>query len=357
MLRLEYVYWLLGAFLVFAAAVNLRERRFAVAGFWAILACPFLFGDAIVAAFADGSRWPAQAMGMGVLALGVLAPRIVALVPSREDQETAAHGRASLVTSALIPDREDQKAVIRGRTSRQRPAQSHDASARRFGNRLFGPALLIPLVTLVLALGGPHLRWNGTALLDAKQATLVALGVACIVAFAAALRVTRANVATGLGEGRRLLDAMGWAALLPMLLATLGSVFAATGVGDAIAALVGAVIPVDSALACLLAFALGMVVFTTIMGNAFAAFPVMMAGIGLPLLVQRHGAAPAVLGSLGMLTGYCGTLLTPMAANFNIVPAVLLELRDQYGVIRAQWPTALALLAVNLLLMVLLVLR
>ena len=132
-----------------------------------------------------------------------------------------------------------------------------------------------------------------------------------------------------------------------MLLATLGSVFAATGVGDAIAALVAMVIPTDSRIACLLAFAAGMVLFTAIMGNAFAAFPVLMAGIGLPLLVQRHGAHPAVLGSIGMLTGYFGTLLTPMAANFNIVPAVLLELPDQYGVIRAQWPTAVALLFVN----------
>jgi uncharacterized membrane protein len=83
----------------------------------------------------------------------------------------------------------------------------------------------------------------------------------------------------------------------------------------------------------------------------------MMAGIGLPLLIQRHGASPAALGAMGMLTGYCGTLLTPMAANFNIVPAILLELRDQYGVIRMQVPTALALLAVNLVLMALLVFR
>jgi uncharacterized membrane protein len=158
-------------------------------------------------------------------------------------------------------------------------------------------------------------------------------------------------------EGRRLLDSLGWAVLLPMVLATLGSVFAATGVGDAIAAIVGATIPAESRSACLAAFALGMVAFTMIMGNAFAAFPVMMAGVGLPLLVMRHHADPAVLGSIGMLTGYCGTLLTPMAANFNIVPAVLLDLPDQYGVIRAQWPTALFLLAVNFVLMLVLVFR
>lgn len=323
MLRIEYVYWLLGAFVLFSAALNLRERRFAAAGFWAIAACPFLFGGAITAATSAGVRWPAQAMGVGVLALGVLATRATLRIVGED-------------AAALAARRE---------------------SARRLGNRLFGPALAIPLVTLALVLGGAYLHWHGTALIAPAQSTLTALGVACGVAFVAALRVTRASPARGLGEGRRLLDALGWAILLPMLLATLGSVFAATGVGDVIAGIVSALIPVDNRLACLAAFALGMVLFTVIMGNAFAAFPVLMAGIGLPLLVIRHGAHPAVLGSLGMLTGYCGTLLTPMAANFNIVPAVLLELPDQYGVIRAQMPTAFALLAVNFLLMWWLVFR
>ena len=50
-----------------------------------------------------------------------------------------------------------------------------------------------------------------------------------------------------------------------------------------------------------------------------------------------------------MLAGFCGTLMTPMAANFNIVPAALLELKDQYGVIKAQIATALPLLAANIL--------
>jgi uncharacterized membrane protein len=50
-----------------------------------------------------------------------------------------------------------------------------------------------------------------------------------------------------------------------------------------------------------------------------------------------------------MLAGFCGTLMTPMAANFNIVPAALLELKNQYGVIKAQVATALPLLAVNIL--------
>jgi uncharacterized membrane protein len=51
-----------------------------------------------------------------------------------------------------------------------------------------------------------------------------------------------------------------------------------------------------------------------------------------------------------MLAGFCGTLMTPMAANFNLVPASLLELKDQYGVIRAQVATAVPMLALNILL-------
>ena len=79
--------------------------------------------------------------------------------------------------------------------------------------------------------------------------------------------------------------------------------------------------------------------------------------VGVPILVGVFHGNPAVMVAIGMLTGYCGTLLTPMAANFNIVPAVLLDLPDQYGVIRAQWPTALILLAVNFMLMWMLVFR
>ena len=88
-----------------------------------------------------------------------------------------------------------------------------------------------------------------------------------------------------------------------------------------------------------------------IMGNAFAAFPVMAAAIGVPILIHGDGGNPAVIGAVGMLAGFCGTLMTPMAANFNIVPAALLELKDQYGVIRVQVPTALALLAANILIL------
>ncbi|MBL0165026.1 MAG: DUF979 domain-containing protein [Xanthomonadales bacterium] len=323
MLRIEYLYWLVGAFLIATALLNLRDRRYSIAAFWLILSAPFVFGEAILGAHAQGRSWPAQMMGAGVIALGLLAAR----------------GR--LQVKADGPGEQKLR----------------DESAARLGNRLFGPALAIPALTLILFVGGKYLSSRGIHLLDVKSLTLTALGLASVLALVTAFYVTRAKPMQAVHEGRRLLDSLGWAVLLPMILATLGGVFAATGVGDAIAALTSAVIPTDNRIACLLAFAFGMVFFTVIMGNAFAAFPVMMAGIGLPLLILQHGANPAILGAIGMLTGYCGTLLTPMAANFNIVPAVLLELPDQYGVIRSQVPTALSLMVVNIVLMIVLVFR
>jgi uncharacterized membrane protein len=323
MLRIELLYWIVAAFLLAAAIYNLRERRLSMAAFWSVLSAPFLFGDAILRASASGSTWPAQLMGIGVLALGVLA----ACNPLRAEPDNATD------------------------------AARRSAEAQRLGQRLFLPALAIPVITALLYFGSRALSTHGVDLFEPKAATLSSLGIASLLALIAALVLTRAKPRQSIAEGRRLLDALGWAILLPMVLATLGSVFAATGVGNAIAAITGVLIPVDSRLACVLAFALGMVLFTVVMGNAFAAFPVMMAGIGLPLLITRHGADPASLGAIGMLTGYCGTLLTPMAANFNIVPAVLLELRDPYGVIRAQVGTALALLLFNVVLIATVVFR
>ena len=321
MLEIAPFYWLLALLLAAAAWRNARERRFVQACFWGVLALLFAGGDWILAARKAGNSCPAQLAGIGVIALAVLSLRM----------------RRVHIDEA--------------------PRERRLASAQRLGHRLLWPALLIPLVTLLVVMFGPKLAFGGTKFLGEGSPTLIGLGLACVVAALAALRITREKPAMTLVENRRLLDTLGWAALLPIVLATLGGVFAASGVGESVASLVSMVIPTDSRMACLLAYALGMVLFTMIMGNAFAAFPVMTAGIGLPLLIRQHGADPAILGSLGMLTGYCGTLLTPMAANFNLVPAALLELDDPNGVIRAQVPTALPLLVVNLALMALLVFR
>jgi len=154
-----------------------------------------------------------------------------------------------------------------------------------------------------------------------------------------------------------LIDSVGWAAILPQMLASLGAVFALAGVGDVVGGLAGQAIPQGSLIGAVLAYGLGMALFTMVMGNAFAAFPVMIAAIGMPLLIKQYGGDPAIVCAIGMLAGFCGTLMTPMAANFNLVPAALLELKDKNGVIKAQIGTALPLLAVNIALIYLLAFR
>jgi uncharacterized membrane protein len=314
-LRIEHAYWLMAAFLALTAALNGRQRRWIATAFWGLLALLFAAGDAILAAAKAGEHGPGQLAGLGVLGLALLAPRMRRVhLPERADVERA-------------------------------------ASAARLRGRLFLPALLIPVVTVLVVVLKSYAPGTIGWLVGDVSPTLVGLALACVLAGIAAVLVTGAPVGAPVTEGRRLLDTLGWAALLPQLLAGLGAVFAATGVGDIVASLIGEVIATDSRVACVLAYGLGMVVFTMIMGNAFAAFPIITAGIGLPLLVGEHGANAAVMGAIGMVTGYCGTLMTPMAANFNIVPAALLELDDPNGVIRAQIGTALPLLAVNLALM------
>jgi uncharacterized membrane protein len=63
------------------------------------------------------------------------------------------------------------------------------------------------------------------------------------------------------------------------------------------------------------------------------------------------------MAAIGMFSAYCGTLMTPMAANFNIVPAALLDLPDKNAVIKAQLPTALPLLGANIVLLYFLMYR
>lgn len=315
MIGLAWIYPLAGLVFLTCGVRLLRDRtrprRWTGGLFWILLAVLFLAG-----------QWlPAKAAGVLALGLALLAGLggVKSAPPRPEDPEAA------------------------------------QSEARRLGNRLFVPALAIPVLTVALLFGLRGLKVGGRALVDPAQGTLVALGVACLLAFLAALRVTGRGPREGLGEGARLLDSIGWAAVLPLYLATLGAVFAKAGVGEAVAALLLRVLPLGSPTAAVLAYGLGMAAFTVVMGNAFAAFPVMTAAVGLPVLVGVHHANPAAMAALGMLTGYCGTLLTPMAANFNLVPAALLELDDPNGVIRAQAPTALVLLAANLVLMRLLI--
>ena len=206
------------------------------------------------------------------------------------------------------------------------PIEFKRDEAVRIGNVIFVPALLVGIITFVIGF-------------FTKLGALVGLGIAAIIAMCAALYITKGTLNQGFHEGRRLIDAIGWTAL--------GYLFNLAGVGKLISSAVASVVPADNVFLVVVAYCIGMVIFTMIMGNAFAAFAMITSAIGIPMLVVAHGANPAAVGAIAMLAGYCGTLMTPMAANFNIVPVALL----QYGVIKAQIPIALIMLVLNILLM------
>lgn len=314
-ISLSLVYYITGILLTGVAYLAVKDRsnpkRYLTALFWGLYAASFLFDKLI------------PPMYMGILAISM------AVIAGIGGVRTGSYDQAS--------------------------DEFRTARARLLGNKLFWPALLIPLITVIGTVGLKDVTIGGMALLDKSNITLVSLGVACVFAVLLAMTQTNETAVNSVKETRRLLDSIGWAAVLPQMLATLGGLFAIAGVGQTVATLVSSAIPVDSRFAVVAAYAVGMALFTMIMGNAFAAFPVMTAGIGLPLIVNMHGGNPAVLAAIGMFSGYCGTLMTPMAANFNIVPAALLDLPDKNGVIKAQIPTALMLLTVNIFLMYFLV--
>ncbi len=221
----------------------------------------------------------------------------------------------------------------------------------RLKNLLFIPALLIPVITVIGTTGFKGVKIGDLFIFDQKNITLVSLGVATLIALLAGLWMTKSAPVVAVKESRRLLEAIGWASLLPQMLATLGTIFTSAGVGTVVSDLVGKIIPTHSLFWVVFAYCIGMALFTMVMGNAFAAFPVMTAGIAVPLLIKQFGVDANHLAAIGMFAGYCGTLMTPMAANFNIVPAALLDLKDKNHVIRVQVPTALIILAFNIVLM------
>lgn len=300
MISLPWVYAMMGTIFAAYALIGVRERP-ANAVFWALLALSMWAGDRL------------GDFGNGVLVLGLVA--------------LGAFGRMR-------------------RGGAEASSETRRSGAKRFGNRLFIVALIIPATALV----GTLLFKQMPLLFDGKQATLIALALGVLVACATGCLWFRASPLTPLHQGARLMDSVGWAAILPQMLAALGAVFALAGVGDAVGGIVRQAIPQGSLFGAVAAYGLGMALFTMVMGNAFAAFPVMTAAIGVPVLIHSWHGDPAIVCAIGMLAGFCGTLLTPMAANFNLVPAVLLDMKDQHGVIRRQAGTAIPLLAVNILL-------
>ena len=328
-----------------------HPRRAGSATFWGVLGATFfarLVPVGWTLASASGSE--SRAVSVVPVAVGIAVVVMVLLVAAKQ---------------VRAPGARADEAVAR--TSRQ-------AEARRLGNRLIGPLVVLALVAAGGALLLPKIEFGGRALVAANQANTIAVGLAAVIALLFAQFVTRsrgardgardASAAANAPErfvavraGGVLLQHLGGALILPQLLATLGGVFDQNGVGDVIKHHVERELSVSQPLHAVVAYCVAMPLFTILMGNAFAAFPLITLGIGLPFIVGQHGGDPAIMGAFGMLCGYCGTLVTPMAANFNVVPGILLGIRDRHAVIKAQAPFALACWLFNVAAMAALVYR
>ena len=291
------------AFALLSAFDRTNPKRFGNAAFWGLFALSLLAGS-YLGDFANGCIVLALAALAGMKLLGRGAPAI------------------------------DEGA--------------REEAGERHGNRLFLPILIVLVTAVAGTLLYLYTPLYQTGLFEKNRETFVLLCLGVLLALAAIFAWLKPPPLAPLEEGRRLIDAVGWAAVLPMMLAALGLVLADAGVGKTIGGLMLTVIPEGTVLPAVAAFGLGMALLTILTGNAFAAFPVMATAIGVPLLVQTYGGDAAVVGAIGMLAGFCGTLLTPMAANFNLVPAALLELKDRNAVIKAQVWTALPLLVINI---------
>ncbi len=309
-LSLSAVYALTGIVLLIFAAMTFADRsnrrRLGSGMFWLILAIIFIFG-----ADKNGGVLPHWVTGLLVLVMVALdgAGRVA----------RGSHNEATRVGEA-----------------------DH---ARKLNNRIFLPVLVIPLVTFVVAV---FFFVRG---LNTTEGALVGLGFGGVTAMIVGLRLTGAKARVMWNEGRRLNDAMGTVSILPQLLASLGVIFTAAKVGELVAQGIYKIVPADHLFLLVLANCFGMALFTIVMGNSFAAFPVIATGVLVPLIIKPFGVNPEMAAIITLTAGSSGTLMTPMAANFNIVPAALLNMRDQYGVIKFQLPVAVAIWSLHVLLM------
>ncbi|MBR4827293.1 MAG: DUF979 domain-containing protein [Oscillospiraceae bacterium] len=300
----EIFYTLIGIIFILVGVKALKDpgaqKKGTTAAFWFLLAFTFICGNWI----------PKWIVGVAILAMAALTG-IKGVVKSASD----------------VPD----PAVVRER-------------ADKFGYKIFIPALSLAFSAVVLATLGskvPALKW-----ITANNSICLAGIIALIVV----LCMTKAEPKYAVIDGTRLMDNVGPTGILPQLLSALGSLFTAAGVGTVIANGVAKVVPEGNKLIACAVYCIAMALFTIIMGNGFAAFSVITIGIGVPFLIAQ-GANPIVVGALGLTAGYCGTLCTPMAANFNIMPAALLEVKNKYAIIKSQVPVALCMLLIHIVLM------
>ena len=288
---------MLGLFFILTMMFTLKDKnhktRYGTSLFWGILGIIFILGEVI----------PSVITGSLIVVIGALAAFNQINIGTLKDLDT---------TFASLKSKE-------------------------IGVKIFIPSLIIALVALIIA---QFTEISGVA----------AVGIASIVALITTFILTKAKPSEFLEDSNRMFQAVGSTAILPQLLAALGALFTAAGVGEIISNIISGVIPQGNILLGVTAYCVGMALFTAIMGNAFAAFSVITVGIGVPF-VFAQGGDPIIASALAMTAGFCGTLMTPMAANFNILPVALLETKDKNAVIKYQAPFAIILLAIHIALM------
>lgn len=292
------IFYIVVGLLMYLVAFNIfkckeNQARIGTTLFWSILGTVFVFG----------SYLPGTVVGILLLVIGVLTAT-----------KQVKHGKVNAPTAAFSAEK-----------------------AKALGNKVFIPSILIAGLVICIA---KFTNFNGT----------VAIGIAAAITLIITLFLTKADVKTVASDSDRMLQAVGVTAILPQLLASLGTLFTAAGVGDVIANNISKFIPDGNILIGVSAYCIGMALFTMIMGNAFAAFSVITVGIGVPFVFMQGGNI-VVCATLALTAGYCGTLLTPMAANFNILPVALLNIKNKNAVIKYQAYVAIPLLLVHIALM------
>ena len=223
------------------------------------------------------------------------------------------------------------------------PTKEHtEQQFKKIGMKIFVPAFSVAVCSLFFALFS-----------NMSSMVAITVGVIAAMILLMAFDAKQNKPAVFLNDSERFLGITGPLSMLPQLLGCLGGVFTAAGVGDVIAQLVEKIVPKGNVNIGIIVYAIGMVLFTMIMGNEFAAITVMTVGIGAPF-VLAYGANPVVIGMLALTCGYCGTLLTPMAANFNILPVAILNMKDRWGAIKNQVLVAIFMLVFQICYMIVL---
>lgn len=229
---LEVVYIVMGLITIYTGVKNARDKenpsRVGTAVFWCALGIVLAFG-----------RW-IPAMIDGILVIVMTLPAIFGKVKIGKSEAPS------------------EKSV--------------DQRYNAIGMKIFAPALSIGVFAILFAIFLPDLG------------AIVGIGAGIIVSVILLMAFSKENTPkVFLQDSERLLSTVGPLSMLPMLLASLGAVFTAAGVGEVISEIVGNVIPKGNVNVGIIVFAIGMALFTMIMGNAFAAITVMTVGIGARL--------------------------------------------------------------------------